>query len=159
MSDYEELLKLLEKHIPLFEELADVQQTKLEAAKDKDTKGLEECMKKEQAATLALRGYDKKRVGLQKKLSLENVTFKDLVTRVPEEFRDSYRETFRQLSDAYHRYQTTADCAKEMIEVNIYKISQLIEEVRKNANLPNSDIYAADGTVIPETHNRKDMKI
>ena len=159
MSDYKELLNLVEKNTALFHQLADVQQIKLEAARDQDTARLEDCMKKEQAHTLALRGYDKKRETLQKNLSLEGKTFREMIPLVPEEYRDSYQKAFTDLTDAYDHYRQTADCAKEMLEINIYKIGTVINEIRKKANLSEANVYSADGTVPTDIHNRKDMKV
>lgn len=159
MPDYKELLNLVEKNTALFQELADVQQIKFEAAQEQDAARLEECMKKEQAHTLALRGFDKKREELQKKLSFEGKTFRELIPLVPDEYRELYETAFANLSDAYDHYRSTADCAKEMIEINIYKIGNIIHQIREKANLPDSGVYTADGSISADVHNRKDMKV
>lgn len=159
MNDYTELLELVEKNTMLFDELTEIQQVKLEGARDQDIARLEDCMKKEQAHTLALRGFDKKRLALQKNLSLEDKTFRELIPLVPEAYTASYQKAFDDLTQAYTRYQSTAECAKEMIEVNIYKMSTLINQIREKANLSGGDVYTPEGFVPASPKSRKDMKV
>ena len=71
----DDFIDLLEKLILLFDDLADVEQTKLEAATNKDIDTLSDCMKEEQVFLLQFRGLDKKRETIQKDLGFENMKF------------------------------------------------------------------------------------
>ena len=66
MYKLDDFIDLLEKLILLFDDLADVEQTKLDAVKERNVDTLNDCMKEEQAYLLQFRGLDKKRETLQK---------------------------------------------------------------------------------------------
>lgn len=159
MSNYTELLNLITKNTVLFDELAEIQQIKLNAVKDQNTAQLEDCMKKEQAHTLALRGFDKKREELQKELSFHGKTFREIIPLVPEEFQEPYQTAFTKLTDAYNNYRTNADCAKEMLEVSIYKLGSVINQIREKSGLSEADTYTVNGKVPNPPPTRKDMKV
>ena len=61
MYKLDDFLDLLEKLVLLFDDLTEVEQTKLEAVTKKDIDTLNDCMKEEQAYLLQFRGLDKKR--------------------------------------------------------------------------------------------------
>lgn len=159
MSEYKELLELMHKHIVLFEELAVTQKIKTEAAQQYDMEKLEECMKKEQADTLALRGYDKKRVKLQESLNFAGMTFQQIIPLLPEEYEYEYSKAFQQLNDSYILYKSTADCAKLMIELNIHRLGKVIEELQNKHNLVSGKAYTQDGSITPGSLSFRDMKI
>lgn len=60
MYTLDDFLDLVEKLILLFDDLTDIEQTKLEAVTAKDIEELNRCMKEEQAYLLQFRGLDKK---------------------------------------------------------------------------------------------------
>ena len=71
MYTLDDFLDLAEKLILLFDDLTDIEQTKLEAVTEKNIDSLNECMKEEQAYLLQFRGLDKKREAIQKDLGFE----------------------------------------------------------------------------------------
>ena len=79
----DDFIDLLEKLILLFDDLADVEQTKLEAVTDKDIDTLSDCMKEEQVFLLQFRGIDKKRETIQKDLGFENMKFSEIISISP----------------------------------------------------------------------------
>ena len=66
MYTLDDFLDLAEKLILLFDDLTDIEQTKLEAVTEKNIDSLNECMKEEQAYLLQFRGLDKKREAIQR---------------------------------------------------------------------------------------------
>lgn len=159
MSDFNELLALLKKHVALFEELTAVEQKKLEAAQNYDVPVLEECMKKEQANTLVLRGYDKKRTQLLEALSFKDMTFRQIIPLLPKEYSYEFTQAFSQLNDAYSLYQSTSNCAKQVIEVNIYRLGNAISNIKNNTNRSTADVYTPEGSVETDRFTFRDMKI
>lgn len=159
MSNYKELLTQLEKYVVLFQELTATQQKKLEAAQDYNMEALDECMKAEQADTLLLRGYDKKRIQLQDELNFHDMTFNEILPLLPQEHQYEFSKTFRSLNDAYVQYKDTADCAKQMIEINIHRLSNAVEKLQKETNTASGKVYSENGSIDTQDFNFKDIKI
>lgn len=159
MSDYKSLLDLLQKYADLFDSLTENQEKKIQAVKGYNNDVLNECMKKEQADTLLLRGYDKKRLKLQEELSLGDMSFQEMLPNIPEEFQTEFVQMFRTLGDSYDAYKVSADCAKQLIELNIYRLSGAIEELKKKTNTASGEVYTADGSINPDNLSFRDMKI
>lgn len=159
MSNCSELLALLKRYILFFQELTVTQQTKLEAAQQYNTEALNECMKKEQAATLALRGYDKKRQKLQDELGFHDMTFQQIIPLLPQDQQYEFSSAFEQLNNSYSFYKETADCAKELIEINIHRLSIAVENLHKETNTAPANVYLENGTIHTPDFSFKDMKI
>lgn len=159
MSDYKSLLDLLQKYVDLFESLTENQDKKIQAIKGYNNEALNECMKKEQADTLLLRGFDKKRLLLQDKLSLNAMSFREMLPKIPEEFQPDFVQMLRKLSGSYDAYRVSADCAKQLIELNIYRLSGVIEELKKKTNTSSADVYTAEGSINLDRLSLRDMKI
>lgn len=159
MPDYSKLLDLLQKHITLFEDLTRIEQDKLQAARAHDTEGLNECLNKEQAHALLIRGYDRKREALLKELSLEGKTFKELIPLLPDDCRYEFSKAFDELNAAYSLYKNTSDCAKQVIEVNAYRITSVLESLKYQRPTVTSEIYAPDGSLEAEKITFTDIKI
>ncbi|MEG0564707.1 MAG: flagellar export chaperone FlgN [Hungatella sp.] len=159
MTDYDNLLALLHKHTLLFEELTGTEQAKLEAAKDYDIAKLENCMKKEQADTMVLRGYDKKRLALLDTLQFGNITFTQMIPQLPEEYRYEFSIEFDKLNDAYHLYRETADCAKQIIEINIHRLGIAIDELKKKTNTISGEVYTPEGMIVSDHFSFSDRKV
>lgn len=161
MADYNDLLKLLEKYVTLFEKLTVTEQTKLEAVKNYDIEKLEECMKSEQADTLVLRGYDQKRLQMQEALSLKDMTFRQILDALPTEgnIRYEFSQIFQKLTDAYQLYNSTSSCAKEMIEINIHRLGKAITNLKNKTKTSSGDVYTPEGSLVSDTLSFKDMKI
>ena len=82
MYKLDDFLDLLEKLVLLFDDLTEIEQTKLEAVTKKDIDTLNDCMKEEQAYLLQFRGLDKKRESIQKDLGFENMKFSQIITNM-----------------------------------------------------------------------------
>lgn len=159
MPNYNDLLTQLEKYITLFEELTATQQKKLTAAQEFNMEVLDECMKTEQADTLLLRGYDKKRLKLQDELNFHDMTISQIIPLIPQEHQYEFTKAYRNLNDAYSTYKETADCAKRMIETNIYRLGSAIDGLRQKTNTASGSVYSEKGTVTTDPITFKDIKI
>ena len=85
MDHYTEFISLIHDFIDLFRSLTTVEQQKLDAAVANDLSILEDCMKKEQAFVLRLRGLEQQRDTLLRKLKMKDLKFREILSRVPDE--------------------------------------------------------------------------
>ena len=81
MGEFSNFSKLIEEFIEFFEELIPVEQEKLDAAVKNRVSFVEECMHKEQAAVLRLRGLEQKREKEQERLNLAGCTFRQILEK------------------------------------------------------------------------------
>ena len=88
MDHYTEFISLIHDFIDLFRSLTTVEQQKLDAAVANDLSILEDCMKKEQAFLLRLRGLEQQRDTLQRKLKMKDLKFREILSRVTDEVKE-----------------------------------------------------------------------
>ena len=79
MNDFTAFSKIIEEFIALFDHLIPIEQEKLDAAVKNRITFVEDCMHKEQAAVLQLRGLEQKREAQQKLLGMEGYTFRQIL--------------------------------------------------------------------------------
>ncbi len=124
MNDF---IAVIEELIRLFQNLIEIEQVKLEAAKKNRVTYVEDCMNQEQAAILKLRGLDKKREQCQERLGFKGYTFQQILTEVPESEHIHLKELFDRLSYQVRMFQETSDSARTMIEINLHMINKAIQ--------------------------------
>lgn len=159
MSDYNDLLTLLKKHVDFFNEMTVVQQEKLDATRIHDISALEECLKKEQAGTLMLRGLDKKRLALQEELSFQDMPMRQIITLLPEECQYEFTQVFKSLETAYSRYKKAGEAAKEAIELNLHQVNKTLDSLKAKTKTASGEVYSQEGSVSTDTLTFKDIKI
>lgn len=138
MNDFTNFIKVIEDYIKLFEELIAVEQTKLEAAAKNRVSFVEDCMHKEQAAVLRMRGLEQKRELEQKNLGMENYTFRQILEEAPDDIASLLSPLFDRLSDQVRSFQAVSGSAREMIEVNLHMIQSALASAEKGT-------YSVDG--------------
>ena len=136
MNEYSFFIETIKEFIQLFEALVSVEQTKLDAAVNNKVSFVEECMNKEQAAVLKLKGLEQKREAAQKELGLEGLTFRQILENVPENVRSELSPLFDRLSELVQNFQSVSDSAKDIIELNLHMIQSAM--VSKEAVPPAS---------------------
>ena len=146
----DDFIDLLEKLILLFDDLADVEQTKLEAATNKDIDTLSDCMKEEQVFLLQFRGLDKKRETIQKDLGFENMKFSEIISHIKDkQYKQEFEELYNTLKETMDYYQQIHNNAKSIIEINLIGIDKAWEVLNaKPSTAPQSGItYSPDGQI------------
>ena len=128
MNDF---ITVIEDLVELFKELTQIEQIKMEAVKKNMVTYVEDCMNKEQAAVLKLRGLDKKRETCQKEMGFEGYTFQQILDNTTGELNSQLRELFQTLSSHVSLFQDTNESARAMIEINLHNINKAIEQTRK----------------------------
>ena len=148
MDHYTEFISLIHDFIDLFRSLTMVEQQKLDAAVANDLSILEDCMKKEQAFVLRLRGLEQQRDTLQGKLKMKDLKFREILSRVPDEVKEELTPLFQELSEKVRIFQSINASAQDAISVNLHKIQSVL-----NSGQPDAGVYSASGTNKPdETH-------
>ena len=99
MNEFSDFIKLIEEFICFFDELIPLEQEKLDAAVKNRVSFIEECMHKEQAAILRLRGLEQKRDKTQEKLGIKDYTFRQILENAPEDVSSVLKPLFDQMSE------------------------------------------------------------
>lgn len=141
-TSWQDYLKLLRDLTHTLEKLTGVEREKNEAAAAGNVQGVEACMKREQAMSMSLRGYDQKRSVMLADLGLTGVKLNGLAARAPEELRLETKAVAEELRRQYALFQTASEVARNTLELNLRAIEKLqarqagdtaqAEEERKN---------------------------
>ena len=115
MDHYTEFISLIHDFIDLFRSLTTVEQQKLDAAVANDLSILEDCMKKEQAFVLRLRGLEQQRDTLQRKLKMKDLKFREILSRVPDEVKEELTPLFQELSEKVRIFQSINASAQDAV--------------------------------------------
>lgn len=149
MGDFSGFKKIIEEFIDFFDELIPIEQEKLDAAVNNRVSFIEECMHKEQAAVLKLRGLEQKREKEQEKLGMKGYTFRQILEQAPEDTAAVLQPLFDRLSEQVRLTQSLSGNIKESIETNLYIIqSSLAKET------PGRETYSASGRKKGSTDNK-----
>ncbi|MCI8581841.1 MAG: flagellar protein FlgN [Dorea sp.] len=140
MGEFSNYIKILEEFIDFFDNLIPIEQEKLDAAIKNRVSFVEECMHKEQAAVLRLRGLEQKREKEQEHLGMKDYTFRQILEKVPEDIHSALKPLFDRLSEQVTQFQSISESAKDMIEVNLHVIQSSLAE-----KAPGRETYSASG--------------
>lgn len=151
MTAFEEFAELMKQLARILEELTDVEREKMRAVRQDDLNALSECMKKEQAMTLALRGLDTKRETLLASAGLARVPLNALCEKVPEGERLRVKKMAEDLKRQYEIFRGTADAAQDILEINLHQVEKFLTKI-------DEDRAGADRNELPD-RMRTDFKV
>jgi len=134
MNDF---INVIEDLILLFQDLIQIEQTKLEAVKNNRITYVEDCMNREQAAIMRMRGLDKKRESCQEKLGFKNYTFQQILTESKNHESLQLKQLFDKLSNQVRQFQRVNEGVHSLIEINLYSINKTISKSRDGKNSDN----------------------
>lgn len=123
LSDFQELIR---QFIELFERMIPLEQSKLEVVSRNQVTQLEDIIKKEQAEIMALRGLDQKRERIQEELGWKDMTFQEILERLPEEQRPDMKRLFDELATHVTTFQSVTESSRTIMEVNLHAINQMV---------------------------------
>lgn len=152
MTAINDFIKIIVELIQFFDELIQTENEKLEAISKNNVFKLEDCMKKEQVSILKLKGLDKKRESIQSDLSFDNLSFREILSRLDISEKSKLNPLFRQLEEKVHFYNNISQSAKTAIEVNIHTIDKKISLLNQEKL---DHIYSNNGAII--NSNRKNF--
>ncbi len=119
MHSLHDLNDILNALIDFMNNLSILEQSKLDAVLDKNIERLDECMRKQQAQILRLRGLDQKREKIQRELGFQNMTLRQIIYTVN---NNSIlpMEQFIALDRATKTFYDLNDTTKKAIELNLH---------------------------------------
>ena len=124
MEKYADFTKVIEDYISLFEELIPLEQTKLDAAVKNRVTFVEESTNKEQALLMKMRGLEQRREDVQKKMGIENYTFKEILDKAEADDIEPLELLFNRLAERVTSFKSVNDAARDAIETNLYNIQK-----------------------------------
>ena len=119
MHDLSAFRELIRQFIELFDRMLPLEQSKLEVVSRNQVALLEDIIKKEQAEIMALRGLDQRRERMQEELGWKDLTFQEILRRLPEEERPD------ELAARVTQFQSVTESSKTIMEVNLHAINQM----------------------------------
>lgn len=125
-ADYRAYLDLLKELGGCLDKLAGLSQQKAETVRQDDLMAMDAVLKQEQAVGLAIRGLELRRVKLMGQLGLENVPLAQLAEHYPPELFGEAKQTAEGLRQSYQIYRSSADMARNLLELNLHQIEKFI---------------------------------
>lgn len=122
--DVQNYLTFLSQLRCALDSLTQLEQEKIQAVQAGDLAALDECMKKEQAATLDLRGREQKRCALLKELNLESVPLREFSDHCPVQYKRQASELSQQVLRSYQVLSSAQKAARTLMESNLRHIQQ-----------------------------------
>ena len=116
MVDFSEYLNFLEELEHTLQQLVDVEQKKSAAVSARDLDALNDCMKREQAFSMTLKGFEQKRARLLAALGLEDVSLRALPSRCPPEHREAARRMSERLINQYRILSSAQEPSRILME-------------------------------------------
>lgn len=133
-----EFQKVIEEMIALFRKFTGIEQVKLQAVRENHVATVEECMTKEQALILSLRGLEKRRVESQQKAGYDGMTFHQILESVSQGEREELLPLFDELSRQVQMFQEVNEDANQILKTNLHVVNR--EIARRQ-----SGIYGVNG--------------
>jgi len=144
MENINKFIGVIREMADFFDEFQLLEKEKLEAVTNNNIRKLEECMRKEQAEILILRGLEKKQTEIQKVLGYEGRTFKEIIGLIPETNKDELETIYFRLSDSLERFTGTTESVKKAIDANLHIIDNMLGEM-VNSKKQSNGREAVDG--------------
>lgn len=145
-SEFQKYLSLLREISGALARLTGIQQEKARSVRLDDLRGLDACMKQEQAIGMALRGYEQKRLASLSALGLQGATLGALRDLAPEGCRQEARETVEELNEQYRQFHSAAEVARNTLECNLHEIEKSLGDLGQETE---------EGIEFPETLHRE----
>ena len=135
--DVQEYLTFLTQLCKTLDGLHALEQKKLQAIQNNDLALLDQYMKQEQAATLELRGRERKRTALLQQLGLEDSALRQLPDLCPAENRSQAREVVQQVLRSYQVLSSAQQACRTLMESRLRGIeNELVRRTRVPQNSP-----------------------
>ena len=127
-ADLRAYLALLDGLRQELRRLTQVEQDKVAAVHSHDLNALNERMKREQAAALALRGREQQRDAMLKALGLEGVSLRELPQRCPPGFQAEAARTVEALLRDYAVLNSIQSPARDLLERELKAVTGALEK-------------------------------
>lgn len=135
-----ELKDLLIEMTDFFQKFLPLEKEKLKAAENKQVTFVEECMTKEQAMILKLRGYEKQREDILKKAGLEGKTLSEITQMLSGEEKVQMEAVTEAFSRSVREFHSVNEEALKLIQLNLRELDAVLTEKEQdgvlNGNIP-----------------------
>jgi len=125
---------IIDDLISLFTEMINLEQSKFESIKNNRITHLQDCINKEQAAILKLRGLDKKREACQEKLGYKGYTFKEILSAIPDENRNEVQKQFNKLTRQIVQFRKVCESSSSLLAIRLHSIERNINQQNYKMN-------------------------
>ena len=125
--DFEGYLQFLTKLGQQFQQLVAIEQEKLQAVTEGNLALLNDCMRKEQAASLALRGLEQQRSQWVTKLGLPAGPLSDLPNVCPAPYRGQATQGVRTVLDQFRVLEGAREASRSLLEGQLHKIEKTLD--------------------------------
>lgn len=132
MERFTEFKGLMDEYITLFDQLIAFESKKLDAIAANNVELLDLQMKDEQAYLLKLKGLDIKREKLQKQMSMENLSFREIISKLEGEKKVILQNSFEILTKRTEEMKAAANSTKLYIELHLHSLNLLISKLGGN---------------------------
>lgn len=131
-SDFLKYLELLREISGTLARLTGVQREKARVVRLDDLRGLDTCIKQEQAISMELRGYEQKRESALEALGLAGVSLSGLYDRAPVDCRGETREAVEELMLQYQHFHSASEVARNTLECNLHEIEKVLKDLGRD---------------------------
>lgn len=125
---YNDFIAVLSDLTKVFVNLVRVEETKLRAALENNIELLQSCMTKEQAASMELKGLERRRLQLQSSLGFDQMTFQEMIEKAEPDHAYELSNAVRLLSDSMRQFEAVSDEARTVIEMNLANLDMLLAQ-------------------------------
>lgn len=132
---YKGYLDLLRQLGRTLEQLTEVAEKKMVAAKNDDLMTLDECIKQEQVLSLSLRSFERRQSEMLGQLGLSKVTLSGLSQHVPEDLQIQAKDVAEEVQTRYSTYISASQAARTTLECALRKIEMMCRQ----ADIPSGD--------------------
>ena len=146
-----EFQRVIREMIALFHQFNGIEQMKLKSAQANHVAAVDECMTREQALILKLRGLELEREKYQKEAGYEGMKFREILAAVSSEEREVLYPLFDELSREMQLFQEVKEDAESVMRNNLRMIQKAMDS--KN------DIYSDKGKSKPETKHMTSRRV
>ncbi len=133
------LIDIVKNLTEVFNELTQIANSKLQAAKDNRLSVIDDCMTKEQAIILRLKGLEVKREAAMEELGFAGLSFREILEKVEPKDKEEYALVFEELSRAIQMFQLINDEVIVMLDVSVRDWEKKINESKKKGTRIYSD--------------------
>ena len=107
------------------DQLAEIERKKTEAVSSSNLNAVEDCMTREQALSLSLRGFEQRRTAMLSKLGIPDTSLSQLEQYSPEGLELETRRAVEDLRRQYEMFQSAASVARNTLECNLRVIERM----------------------------------
>lgn len=140
MTNIADFYNIILSLIDLFKNLTTLEKDKLQAVTTNNLDALNTCLKNEQVMELKLKGLDKKREQVQASLGYNNLKFKEIIDRLPEDEKKEGNRLYSILQQATSDFHAINDSVKNALDVNLHLINTKLNKLSKNPGAEQNEI-------------------